>query len=72
MPMAFVSIAKLEKFTSKEDDTQIWINDVVKAITANNWNDTKIIQVIPYFLKDTANLCLQTRILVEELTFTAK
>ncbi|KAG9302714.1 hypothetical protein G9A89_005188 [Geosiphon pyriformis] len=41
VPMAFAPIAKLEKFT---------------AITANNWNDTRTIQVILYFLKNTANL----------------
>ncbi|KAG9292184.1 hypothetical protein G9A89_023904 [Geosiphon pyriformis] len=38
-PMAYVPIAKLDNFTGKEDDTQIWLNDVEKAITANGWND---------------------------------
>ncbi|KAG9291369.1 hypothetical protein G9A89_003473 [Geosiphon pyriformis] len=37
--MAYASIAKLEKFTGKEDDAQVWLNDVEKAITANGWND---------------------------------
>ncbi|KAG9294132.1 hypothetical protein G9A89_021491 [Geosiphon pyriformis] len=55
--MAFISITKLKKFTSEENDAQAWINDVAKAIIANNWNDTRTMQVIPYFLKDTADLC---------------
>ncbi|KAG9285019.1 hypothetical protein G9A89_009829 [Geosiphon pyriformis] len=56
-PMAFALITKLEKFIGEEDDTQAWINNVTKAITANNWDNTRTIQVIPYFLKDTANSC---------------
>ncbi|KAG9290074.1 hypothetical protein G9A89_010380 [Geosiphon pyriformis] len=32
---------KARKISGKEDDTQMWINDVVKAITTNNWNDTR-------------------------------
>ncbi|KAG9286837.1 hypothetical protein G9A89_012387 [Geosiphon pyriformis] len=35
-PIAYIPIAKLEKFTGKEDNAQAWINDVVKAITTNN------------------------------------
>ncbi|KAG9297217.1 hypothetical protein G9A89_019498 [Geosiphon pyriformis] len=35
-PIALAPIAKLEKFTGKEDDAQTWINNVTKAITANN------------------------------------
>ncbi|KAG9288379.1 hypothetical protein G9A89_021410 [Geosiphon pyriformis] len=31
------------------------INNVTKAITANNWDDTRTMQVIPYFLKNTAD-----------------
>ncbi|KAG9284569.1 hypothetical protein G9A89_000652 [Geosiphon pyriformis] len=53
--MAYAPIAKLDHFTGKEDDAQAWINDVTKAIIANNWDDTKTMQVIPYFLKDMAN-----------------
>ncbi|KAG9295955.1 hypothetical protein G9A89_011807 [Geosiphon pyriformis] len=34
-PMAYAPIAKLEKFTEKEDNTQIWLNDIEKAIIAN-------------------------------------
>ncbi|KAG9291295.1 hypothetical protein G9A89_021797 [Geosiphon pyriformis] len=39
--MAYVPIAKIEKFSGKEDDAQTWISDVPKAITTNNWNDAK-------------------------------
>ncbi|KAG9286159.1 hypothetical protein G9A89_010173 [Geosiphon pyriformis] len=37
--MAYAPIAKLEKFTSEEDDTQIWLNNIKKTITdtANLW-----------------------------------
>ncbi|KAG9295190.1 hypothetical protein G9A89_006171 [Geosiphon pyriformis] len=33
--MAYAPIAKLDKFTGKEDNAQVWLNDVEKAITAN-------------------------------------
>ncbi|KAG9289058.1 hypothetical protein G9A89_015607 [Geosiphon pyriformis] len=35
-PMAYALIAKLEKFTGEENNTQAWINDIAKTITANN------------------------------------
>ncbi|KAG9306917.1 hypothetical protein G9A89_000785 [Geosiphon pyriformis] len=53
--MAYAPIAKLEKFTSKENDVQIWLNNIEKAITANEWNNTRAMQVISYFLQNTAN-----------------
>ncbi|KAG9296696.1 hypothetical protein G9A89_001328 [Geosiphon pyriformis] len=53
--MAYTPITKLDNFTSKEDDTQVWLNDVEKTITANGWNDAQAMQAILYFLKDTAN-----------------
>ncbi|KAG9299227.1 hypothetical protein G9A89_013875 [Geosiphon pyriformis] len=34
-PMAYAPIAKLKKFTGKENNTQVWLNDVKKVITAN-------------------------------------
>ncbi|KAG9305310.1 hypothetical protein G9A89_007805 [Geosiphon pyriformis] len=34
-PMVYAPIAKLDNFTGKEDDAQIWLNDVEKAIAAN-------------------------------------
>ncbi|KAG9298006.1 hypothetical protein G9A89_018834 [Geosiphon pyriformis] len=42
--MAFAPITKLEKFTSEEDDIQTWINNITKAITANNWDDARTMQ----------------------------
>ncbi|KAG9284339.1 hypothetical protein G9A89_023596 [Geosiphon pyriformis] len=38
-PMAYTPITKLDNFTSKEDNTQVWLNDVEKAIVVNEWND---------------------------------
>ncbi|KAG9290619.1 hypothetical protein G9A89_011582 [Geosiphon pyriformis] len=52
-PMAYALIAKLEKFTGKEDNAQ-------KAIIANGWNDARAIQAILYFFQDTANLWYQS------------
>ncbi|KAG9294715.1 hypothetical protein G9A89_008194 [Geosiphon pyriformis] len=37
--MAYAPITKLKKFTDKEDNIQVWLNDVTKAITANNWDN---------------------------------
>ncbi|KAG9296710.1 hypothetical protein G9A89_001342 [Geosiphon pyriformis] len=42
-------------FTSEEDDAQVWLNNVEKAITANGWNNAQAMQSISYFLKDTAD-----------------
>ncbi|KAG9301280.1 hypothetical protein G9A89_012663 [Geosiphon pyriformis] len=58
--MAYAPIAKLEKFTGKDDDAQVWLNDVEKAITVNRWNNTRALQTIPYFLQDIANSWYQT------------
>ncbi|KAG9287479.1 hypothetical protein G9A89_023851 [Geosiphon pyriformis] len=38
-PMAYAPIAKLDNFMGEENNTQIWLNDVEKAIAANGWND---------------------------------
>ncbi|KAG9294746.1 hypothetical protein G9A89_008225 [Geosiphon pyriformis] len=53
--IVYTPITKLEKFSGEEDDVQTWINDVTKAITANNWNDIRALQAIPYFFQDAAN-----------------
>ncbi|KAG9304662.1 hypothetical protein G9A89_021442 [Geosiphon pyriformis] len=34
-PMAYAPIAKLDNFTGEEDNAQVWLNDVEKAIIAN-------------------------------------
>ncbi|KAG9297331.1 hypothetical protein G9A89_003993 [Geosiphon pyriformis] len=51
--MVYTPIAKIEKFTGKKDDAQVWLNNVKKAIIANGWNDACALQAIPYFLQDT-------------------
>ncbi|KAG9290286.1 hypothetical protein G9A89_022262 [Geosiphon pyriformis] len=61
-PIAYAPITKLDNFTGEEDDAQIWLNDIEKAITANGWNDTRAIQAISYFFKDTANSWYQSLI----------
>ncbi|KAG9291722.1 hypothetical protein G9A89_012007 [Geosiphon pyriformis] len=60
--MAYAPIAKLDNFMGKKDDAQIWLNDIEKAIVANGWNDTRAMQAIPYFLKDTADSWYQSLI----------
>ncbi|KAG9288778.1 hypothetical protein G9A89_023075 [Geosiphon pyriformis] len=40
--MTYAPITKLDKFIGEEDNTQIWLNDVAKAIIANNWDDASI------------------------------
>ncbi|KAG9298635.1 hypothetical protein G9A89_012703 [Geosiphon pyriformis] len=34
-PITYTPIAKLNNFTGEEDDAQVWLNDVEKAITIN-------------------------------------
>ncbi|KAG9298295.1 hypothetical protein G9A89_002783 [Geosiphon pyriformis] len=48
-PMAYTPIVKLEKFTSKENNVQVWLNDVKKAIAANDWNNARAMQFLRYF-----------------------
>ncbi|KAG9291137.1 hypothetical protein G9A89_013009 [Geosiphon pyriformis] len=38
-PIAYALITKLDNFTSEENDVQIWLNNVEKAIVANGWNN---------------------------------
>ncbi|KAG9306242.1 hypothetical protein G9A89_016146 [Geosiphon pyriformis] len=58
--ITYTPIAKLDKFTGKKDDAQVWLNDIEKAITANGWNDTRATQAIPYFLKNTIDSWYQS------------
>ncbi|KAG9305320.1 hypothetical protein G9A89_007815 [Geosiphon pyriformis] len=53
--MVYALITKIEKFTGEEDDAQVWLNNVKKAIAANRWNDAHVLQAISYFLQDTAD-----------------
>ncbi|KAG9306647.1 hypothetical protein G9A89_004194 [Geosiphon pyriformis] len=45
--MAYTPIVKLDKFN-------------IKAITANNWDNARAMQAIPYFLQDTADAWYQS------------
>ncbi|KAG9303295.1 hypothetical protein G9A89_013621 [Geosiphon pyriformis] len=58
--MAYAPIAKLNKFNGEENDVQVWLNDVAKAITANNWDNARAIQAILYFLQDIADAWYQS------------
>ncbi|KAG9284385.1 hypothetical protein G9A89_023642 [Geosiphon pyriformis] len=40
--------------------TNLWLNDVVKAITANNWDNARAMQAIPYFLQDITDAWYQS------------
>ncbi|KAG9300968.1 hypothetical protein G9A89_005026 [Geosiphon pyriformis] len=59
-PMAYTPIAKLDNFTGEEDNVQIWLNNIEKAITANGWNNARALQAIPYFLKNTLDAWYQS------------
>ncbi|KAG9292726.1 hypothetical protein G9A89_008314 [Geosiphon pyriformis] len=56
--MAYQDIAKLEKFSEEENNAYLWIVEAKKTITTNNWNDDRAIQVLPFFLTGTTNLCI--------------
>ncbi|KAG9298563.1 hypothetical protein G9A89_018922 [Geosiphon pyriformis] len=58
--MAYLNIAKLEKFSGEKDNAYSWIADAEKAITANGWNDNRTVQALPFFLIGTANLWYQS------------
>ncbi|KAG9285524.1 hypothetical protein G9A89_006512 [Geosiphon pyriformis] len=55
--MVYAPITKLDNFTGEKNDTQIWLNNIEKAITANGWNDARAMQAIPYFLKNIIDSC---------------
>ncbi|KAG9291300.1 hypothetical protein G9A89_021802 [Geosiphon pyriformis] len=65
--MAYAPIVKIEKFTSEKDDAQMWLNNIKKAIAANEWNDARAMQAISYFFQDTISIQLRT-ILTKLLT----
>ncbi|KAG9291016.1 hypothetical protein G9A89_012888 [Geosiphon pyriformis] len=58
--MAYQDIAKLEKFSGKEDNTYSWITDAEKAITANSWDNDHTIQTLSFFLTRTTNSWYQS------------
>ncbi|KAG9291910.1 hypothetical protein G9A89_004848 [Geosiphon pyriformis] len=60
--MTYTPITKLKKFTGKEDDAQVWLNNMEKAIAANGWNNTRAMQrdteaVTTYLRCFHRNLC---------------
>ncbi|KAG9284817.1 hypothetical protein G9A89_003740 [Geosiphon pyriformis] len=54
--MTTVYIAKITKFTSKDNNTssQEWLDKVQKAGDTNSWNAARMLKAIPYFLQRTA------------------
>ncbi|KAG9289762.1 hypothetical protein G9A89_014497 [Geosiphon pyriformis] len=60
--MATPYIARLTDFSREEEETDVhtWLRETQKAIQANNWNDQRAIQTLPFFLKSTADLWYQS------------
>ncbi|KAG9307413.1 hypothetical protein G9A89_017242 [Geosiphon pyriformis] len=60
-PIAYAPIAKLDNFISKENDTQVWLNDVEKAINlvvkSQTFNDFKT-RFLRYFSNNNSINCL--------------
>ncbi|KAG9285496.1 hypothetical protein G9A89_021827 [Geosiphon pyriformis] len=56
--MATPYITRLTDFLGKEKETDVytWLREAQKAIQANNWDNQRAIQTLPFFLKGTANL----------------
>ncbi|KAG9299978.1 hypothetical protein G9A89_009706 [Geosiphon pyriformis] len=52
-PIIYAPITKLDNFTSEENNTQIWLNNIEK-------NDGRALQTISYFLKNTADSWYQS------------
>ncbi|KAG9300114.1 hypothetical protein G9A89_000854 [Geosiphon pyriformis] len=44
----------------EETDVHTWLREAQKAIQANNWNNQKAIQTLPFFLKGTADSWYQS------------
>ncbi|KAG9293910.1 hypothetical protein G9A89_019248 [Geosiphon pyriformis] len=54
-------IARLTDFSEEEEmDMHTWLREAQKAIQANNWNNQRAIQTLPFFLKGTADLWYQS------------
>ncbi|KAG9291168.1 hypothetical protein G9A89_013040 [Geosiphon pyriformis] len=55
-------IARLTDFLEEEEKTDVhtWLREAQKAIQANNWNDQRAIQILPFFLKGTADSWYQS------------
>ncbi|KAG9286278.1 hypothetical protein G9A89_014264 [Geosiphon pyriformis] len=44
-PMVYAPIAKLDNFMGEENNAQVWLNDIEKAIAVNRWNDARAILI---------------------------
>ncbi|KAG9292803.1 hypothetical protein G9A89_006364 [Geosiphon pyriformis] len=55
-------IARLTDFSGEKEETNMhtWFREAQKAIQANNWNDQRAIQTLPFFLKGTADSWYQS------------
>ncbi|KAG9286128.1 hypothetical protein G9A89_010142 [Geosiphon pyriformis] len=55
-------IARLTDFSGEEEEMDVytWLREAQKAIQANNWNDQRAIQTLPFFLKGTADSWYQS------------
>ncbi|KAG9288905.1 hypothetical protein G9A89_019527 [Geosiphon pyriformis] len=55
-------IVRLTDFSGEEEETDMhtWLREAQKAIQANNWNDQRAIQTLPFFLKGTADSWYQS------------
>ncbi|KAG9302835.1 hypothetical protein G9A89_009612 [Geosiphon pyriformis] len=55
-------ITRLTDFSGEKEETDVhtWLREAQKAIQANNWNDQRAIQTLPFFLKGTADLWYQS------------
>ncbi|KAG9297216.1 hypothetical protein G9A89_019497 [Geosiphon pyriformis] len=55
-------IARLTDFSEEEEETDMhtWLREAQKAIQANNWNNQRAIQTLPFFLKGTADSWYQS------------
>ncbi|KAG9284331.1 hypothetical protein G9A89_007486 [Geosiphon pyriformis] len=70
--MATSYITRLTDFSGEKEemDVYIWLREAQKAIQANNWNNQRAIQTLPFFLKGIADLWYQS--LETKLTSFAK
>ncbi|KAG9307187.1 hypothetical protein G9A89_017015 [Geosiphon pyriformis] len=55
-------ITRLTDFSGEKEemDMHTWLREAQKAIQTNNWNNQRAIQILPFFLKGTADLWYQS------------
>ncbi|KAG9288785.1 hypothetical protein G9A89_023082 [Geosiphon pyriformis] len=57
--MAYVPITKLEKFTSEENNVQVWLNNMKKAITAIQADYFTTSQILNQFIRGLCSSIFQ-------------